>query len=234
MNAREEILTRIAHGILQQPDRDPDLVKVTSENASRTVANAQPIPWEYGRPTPMPDVTARFVERCRDYGAQVDQIPSADVPQAIASVLTAFGLDSVVLPSGLDPLWESAISQAGIRTFSDDPPLSNTELNDISGVVTAARTAIAETGTIVLNHASDQGRRALTLVPDFHLCVVTSDQIVSDVPEAVARLRPSVDAGRPLTWISGPSATSDIELQRVEGVHGPRTLVVIVAGSLGA
>ena len=111
-----------------------------------------------------------------------------------------------------------------------DAGLAPHELDALDGALTGCALAIAETGTIVLDAGAAQGRRALTLVPDYHLCVVAEDAVVDLVPEAVERLQPAVEEGRPLTLVSGPSATSDIELNRVEGVHGPRTLhVVIVA-----
>ena len=139
------------------------------------------------------------------------------------------GASTVVLPVGIEAAWRAAVEASGLEVLSDEPALSHDELNRVDAVVTAAAVGIAETGTFVLDHRPDQGRRALTLVPDRHVCVVRADQVVTDVPEAVGRLAASVAEGLPLTWVSGPSATSDIELNRVEGVHGPRTLHVLLA-----
>jgi L-lactate dehydrogenase complex protein LldG len=134
--------------------------------------------------------------------------------ETIAAALRDRGVQNLVVPADL------------ARWGTVDEALSTAELDGFDGVLTGATVAVAETGTIVLDGSPDQGRRAITLVPDYHLCVVRVAQVVQTVPEAVARL----DARRPLTWISGPSATSDIELNRVEGVHGPRTLEVILVG----
>jgi L-lactate dehydrogenase complex protein LldG len=215
VNARAEVLGRIRRA----------LADVTTTEPAADV----PIDWEYARSTPMDDVLAQFVERTADYKATVRRVPAGDVPGAVADLLTGAGVASIVLPGGLEPAWRAAVEDAGITIHDDDPPLSREQLNAIDGVLTAAAVGIAETGTIVLDHAPDQGRRALTLVPDVHLVVVRADQVVSDVPESVARLADAVSHGNPLTWISGPSATSDIELSRVEGVHGPRTLLVILS-----
>jgi L-lactate dehydrogenase complex protein LldG len=171
-----------------------------------------------------------FIENVVDYRATVVPITPGQEGSAIAEALQA--ATSVVVPSGLNPAWTAGLPD-GIRIVSDDH-LDNAALDGVAAVVTAATVGVATTGTIVLDHGPDQGRRALSLVPDLHVCVVRASQVVHDVPEAVARLRSTVDQGasagmpRPLTWISGPSATSDIELERVEGVHGPRTLHVIL------
>lgn len=161
---------------------------------------------------PVEDLVGRFVERVEDYRAVVTRC----APDAVgATVAAALAGGNAVVPSGLGIDVPGAVVDDG---------LSASELDAIDAVVTTARVGIAETGTIVLDHADDQGRRAISLVPDLHVCVVRGDQVVADVPDAVALLDPS----RPLTWISGPSATSDIELNRVEGVHGPRTLHVVL------
>jgi len=165
-----------------------------------------------------------LAERLADYRALVQRVQPSRLPEAITAALAERGARRVVVPSGLD-LPELP---AGVTAVADND-LSAADLDTVDGVITGAAVAIAETGTIVLDAGPDQGRRALSLVPDYHLCIVHAGQVVEQVPEAIARLADS--AGRPLTWISGPSATSDIELKRVEGVHGPRTLeVILVAG----
>lgn len=141
-------------------------------------------------------------------------------------LLAARGSRSVVVPPGLPPHWLAAVDATRVHDRAASTPQ---ELDGVDSVVTGCAVAVAETGTIVLDGSPDQGRRRITLVPDHHICVVrVPDQVVSSVPGALERLDPA----RPLTWISGPSATSDIELDRVEGVHGPRTLeVVLLSGS---
>ena len=169
------------------------------------------VPRSY-RDTGRPSVEL-FVERVEDYRAVVVRCTADDVEARIADALPAGA--RVVVPDELP--WR-------VPGGVPDTSLSSADLDGIDAVVTGATVGVASTGTIVLSHGAGQGRRALTLVPDLHVCVVRADQVVADVPDAVALLDPH----RPTTWVSGPSATSDIELQRVEGVHGPRTLHVIV------
>lgn len=167
------------------------------------------------------DVLDQLCDRLEDYKATVHRCAAAELATTIASATA--GRSSVVVPPGLDERWLAAVPDS-ITRLSDDGPLGVDELDRSGGVVTGCAVAIARTGTIVLDAGPGQGRRALSLVPDWHLCVVHADQVVPGVPDGIARLEPR----RPLTLVSGPSATSDIELERVEGVHGPRTLVVVL------
>jgi L-lactate dehydrogenase complex protein LldG len=164
-----------------------------------------------------------LAERIADYRAVVRRCTSAELADTVGAALTGRGAQRVVVPAGL----ELPVLPAAIEIVADDG-LSARDLDALDGVITGSAVAIAETGTIILDGSPDQGRRAITLVPDYHLCIVHAAQVVEIVPEAIALLGPRAD--RPLTWISGPSATSDIELKRVEGVHGPRTLEVILVG----
>jgi L-lactate dehydrogenase complex protein LldG len=211
--AREEVLARIRAAL--------------GDDAGVDVAVARSYARERADAPTGDDLVDLLDERLVDYRAQVHRATPDDVADAVAEAVadglagsTAPSEPRIVVPPGLSEAWMTAIAGDVIV----DDGLSVDDLDDCHGVVTAAAVAIAETGTIVLDGSPDQGRRAITLVPDLHVCVVTVDQIVTSVPEGVARLDPT----RPLTWISGPSATSDIELNRVEGVHGPRTLQVVL------
>ena len=198
MSARSDILARITEALA---DADRSDVHVPRSYRSRP----QQLTGD--------GLVDLFVERVEDYRATVTRVSPGGVVGAIADALPVDA--RVVVPSGLS--WSVA---GGVV----DDGLSATELDGFDAAVTAAAVGIAETGTIVLTHGPGEGRRALSLVPDLHVCVVRADQIVADVPDAF----PLLDPVRPQTWISGPSATSDIELNRVEGVHGPRTLHVLL------
>jgi len=166
-----------------------------------------------------------LAERLADYRAAVCRATRPELAATVGAALTGRGVRRVVVPAGLDLLVVLQALPPDVDLIIDDD-LSPQDLDAVDGVITGAAVAIAETGTIVLDGGPGQGRRALSLIPDYHLCIVRTGQIVGIVPEALGRL----DPGRPQTWISGPSATSDIELDRVQGVHGPRTLEVILAG----
>ncbi|HTX01025.1 MAG TPA: LUD domain-containing protein, partial [Acidimicrobiales bacterium] len=167
----------------------------------------------------------RFVERVGHYRAVVATVGTAEVGDAVAAALGRDGELSLLVPGeGIDPSWLAPAVAAGVEVLTDDGALGNDTLDRTAAVLTTAELGIAETGTIVLAGGGSQGRRAISLVPDHHVVVLSSDRIVAAVPDAVGAL----EAFGTQTWISGPSATSDIELQRVEGVHGPRRLDVIV------
>jgi L-lactate dehydrogenase complex protein LldG len=184
------------------------------------------VPREYrsaGQPAPSGgDVVELFCERCADYRATVRRVSAAELPAAVSAACAERGARRLVTPpngpTGLE----------GLELVADDPPLGPRELDGFDGVLTGCSLAIAETGTIVLDGGARSGRRAITLVPDYHVCVVEEERIVAGVPDAVSLLAEAAADGRPITLVSGPSATSDIELDRVEGVHGPRTLDVFV------
>ena len=163
-----------------------------------------------------------FVDRVRDYEATV--VVTADPGAAVADALAAAAARRIGVAVDLEP----ELRVPGFELVEDDD-LGALDLDALDGAVTTCASACAETGTIALDGGPGQGRRALSLVPDLHVCVVRAEAIVETVPELIAALEPSAREGRPIVLVSGPSATSDIELTRVEGVHGPRRLVVIVA-----
>ena len=203
MSARDDILAAI--GAAYGPGPRPDVT----------------VPREYRSDAGPPDRSALvdlFVHRVEDYRAVVTRCTEVDLRHAVIRALA--GAAPVVVPDGLDLDLPATVRDTG---------LTHAELDAADAVVTTATVAIAATGTIVLTHGPGQGRRALTLVPDLHVCVVTADQVVHDIPDAVDTLA-GLDPTTAQTWISGPSATSDIELSRVEGVHGPRILHVVLVG----
>jgi L-lactate dehydrogenase complex protein LldG len=183
---------------------------------------APEIPREY-RTSGGGDIVAEMEQALIDYTATVTHCTPAGIPEAIDAALE--GASSVVVPPGLEKSWQEAAGK-GREVRVDDPPLSKDELDNTDAVLTASRVAVSLSGTIMLDGEPDQGRRAISLVPDMHVCVLYASTIKATVPEAVEVL--SQHPTRPTTWIAGPSATSDIELVRVDGVHGPRTLRVII------
>ena len=183
-------------------------------------APATTIPREYRATTP--DGLDAFLEQLAHYDARAIQTTESDLDATVRTTLEQRDARNIIAPDGIPAGWLTTVNR-----LIDTPPLDNDALDGADGVVTTCALAIAQTGTIVLDGGPGMGRRALTLLPDYHLCVVRSDQLVGSVPEALAKLDPT----RPLTFISGPSATVDIEMVRVKGVHGPRTLDVILVAA---
>ena len=212
MTARDEILTRVRRALAAVPETErPDDVPVPRGYLERE-----------------PDGTLeRFVDRVADYGAGVHVVSVSELASAVAAAFRAHGVRRIVVPADVPTAWLPGDVHA-----VPDTGLDPHEIDAIEGVLTGCALAIAETGTLVLDAGPRQGRRTLTLVPDVHVCVVEADQVVDGVPTAMRRLADGMrSTGRPLTFVSGPSATSDIELSRVEGVHGPRRLELIVVRS---
>ncbi|KUO18164.1 LutC/YkgG family protein [Streptomyces dysideae] len=222
MSSRERILGRVRRALADVP---------AAERQDDTPYK-QAVPRDYVRvhgDRSVAETVDLLAENLADYRAIVHRCTAGDLSVTIAGMLAARGAKTVLVPPGLDAKWLSAAEAERVPDLAGSTP---DELDRVDSVVTACAVAVAETGTIVLDGSPDQGRRRITLVPDHHICVVrVPEQVVSSVPQALERLDPA----RPLTWISGPSATSDIELDRVEGVHGPRTLeVVLVDGQESA
>ena len=211
----------------QQPTTARDVILQRIRAALNDVAADTPEPvipraYRQADDAPRDEIIAQFIERVGEYKAAVRQTTAAELPQAIAAAVSRQGVQRLVVPVDLPEDW----LPADVILLRDEPALAKEALDASDGVLTACALGIAQTGTIVLDAGPGQGRRALSLIPDYHLCVVRAEQIVGIVPEAIAALVPR--SSQPLTFISGPSATSDIELNRVEGVHGPRTLEVLV------
>ncbi|MBF0723179.1 LutC/YkgG family protein [Sanguibacter inulinus] len=220
MSAREEIMGRVRAA----------LSDVTASGAPVTSVER-----EYRTSGPLAvgsdEAVEMLVDRLVDYRATVHHaVDDAAVARVVAEIVHGLPrASSIVVPSGIDRSWLAALpTSVEVLDDSREHPMSALELDEVDAVITASRVSVADTGTIVLDGEPDQGRRAVSLVPDVHVCIVRRDQVVETVPEGVAILAEHPD--RPQTWISGPSATSDIELSRVEGVHGPRTLHVVIAG----
>ncbi|MDX3569616.1 LutC/YkgG family protein [Streptomyces sp. ID05-47C] len=213
MSSRERILGRVRRALADVPGDEPSYEDAVGRDYLR----------EHGDRS-IEETVELLAENLADYRAIVHRCSADDLAATIAGMLAARGTRTVLAPPGLDPGWLAATDAERLPDLAGSTP---DELDRVDSVVTACAVAVAETGTIVLDGSPDQGRRRITLVPDHHICVVrVPEQVVSSVPQAMERLDPA----RPLTWISGPSATSDIELDRVEGVHGPRTLEVILVG----
>ena len=204
--AKEEILNRIASA--QKQAGLPDHVEVPREYQHEGTLNAE-------------ELREMLVDRLVDYRADVHVTDEAGLNSTIVDILKDRGCSTLVYAPGLDTGLLDGFE--GTAT-PDDKNKDPRELNDVDAVITESHVTSAQTGTIVLESDEVCGRRALSLVPDRHICIVRKDQIVYGIPEVVSRMNPD----RPATWISGPSATSDIELTRVEGVHGPRDLIVVI------
>ena len=215
--AKETILSRIRYATNDVPkDERPEDVPI--ERGYRTQGES-----------PRKEVVDQFAEYVAEYEATVHRVDEEDLTDTIREILERRGVKRLVIPSDLPESWVSG----DVELLRDDPKdrLTHDDLDGSDGVLTGCALGIAQTGTIVLDSGENQGRRAITLLPDYHLCVVEEEQIIDLVPEAISALGDAVkDIGRAVTFISGPSATSDIELERVEGVHGPRTLEVLVVG----
>lgn len=214
-SAKDVILSRTRHALRDVPrDEKPENVPIERGYRSKSEASRK-------------EILDQFAEYVAEYEAAVHRVGEEDLPEAIQKALERRGVEKLVVPSDLPEEWLP--DDVELLKESPEDQLTNDELDGSDGVLTGCALGIAQTGTVVLDSGAAQGRRALTLVPDYHLCIVKEEQVLGLVPEAIEQLGDAVKGeGRAVTFISGPSATSDIELERVEGVHGPRTLEVLI------
>lgn len=214
-DSRDEILGRVRSALATVPaDEQPEDVEIPRKYLSEGELSGEPL-------------VELFAERTGEYKAKIRRIKQEDIKNTISEACRQANVERLVVPPGFPQEWLPEDIQP--LHDSGDGPLSNQQLDESDGVVTTCALAVAQTGTIVLDSGEGQGRRALTLLPDYHLCIVREDQIVELVPEAFVHFEQQIrKQGSPMTFISGPSATSDIELSRVEGVHGPRRLEVLI------
>lgn len=217
VSSREEVLRRIRSAIRDTPASDALAINLAWEALPRNYKRIASLEREA--------MLAMLEDRLRDYDASVMRAKSGEISVAIAKILAQRGKRRVVIPAGLSEALVETLP-AGFD-FVVDEGMTSAELDGFDGVLTTSTLAIAETGTIVLQNVPGQGRRAPTLIPDYHLCVVRAADVVETVPEAMARLQATAQLAT--TFVSGPSATADIEMTRIKGVHGPRFLDVILS-----
>jgi L-lactate dehydrogenase complex protein LldG len=217
--AREEMLSRIREALQDVPGQEqPEEVPLERK-------------YYLSDTSPREEIIARFVERVAEYKASVWRIQEGELPSAVAAACARHTIRRLVVPGDIPATWLPGDAE---QLRDEGRSLTYEQLDQSDGVLTGCALAIAQTGTIILDGGKMQGRRVLSLLPDYALCVIWEEQIVGLVPEAIRRLDAGHAGRRPLTFISGPSATSDIELSRVEGVHGPRTLEVLVVSRASA
>ncbi|MFF4394307.1 lactate utilization protein C [Streptomyces sp. NPDC001480] len=213
MSSRDRILGRVRRALADVPADDTPYERAVPRDYLR----------EHGGRS-VEETVELLAENLADYRALVHRCTVGQLAVTVGRLLAERGSKTVLVPPGPDAAWLEGVDVEQVADRAESTPH---ELDRVDSVVTGCAVAVAETGTIVLDGSPDQGRRRITLIPDHHICVVrVPDQVVASVPQALERLDPT----RPLTWVSGPSATSDIELDRVEGVHGPRTLEVVLVG----
>ncbi len=213
-SSRDKILQRIDQALGNRTDSTDDVVERRYHQISELTAQEK---------------VNLFQERVDEYKAATERVSEGELPGKLKKLCEEAGIKKLVLPPGIDENWLSELPKSMTFLHDEPQPLSKTQLNESDAVLTNCFLGVAQTGTIILNAGPGQGRRVLTLLPDIHICVIRQDQIVGILPEAIRKLDQTVsESGAPVTFISGPSATSDIELDRVEGVHGPRKLHVFI------